>query len=263
MDFSAGFETIELPLIRLLYCRARTAYQASIRWRVPWVVPDIIRSFPHDTDAFTQGLVHQDGWLYESTGSDHASSIRRIDPHTGAIDQVVPVRDDFCEGIAFLGGRLFQVSYKSGRARIYSLPDLVHQSTEYYSGDAWGLASDGQRLIMSDGTSVLRFFDQALNVIGKLRITSNGIPVRQLNDIEFSSGRLFANLYGSTDVVEIDPASGRVTQFVDCVRLASAAPANRSSAVMNGIAADRSTGTHFVTGKYWKTIFEIRIPPVR
>jgi glutamine cyclotransferase len=227
---------------------------------VPRVVPIVRRTLPHDPTAFTQGLAYFGRRLYESTGTNANSSLRCIDPNDGRLLQVVPVSGDFCEGIAQLNGRLYQLSWQSGTARVYELPGITMIGVAAYAGEGWGLTSRNDLLLMSDGSSVLRFVDETFNTLRTLRVTSHGIPIPGINDIEAGARSLLANVYGRTDILEVDPRTGRVLRIIDCSRLAAAAPPHNAAAVMNGIAYHPSNDSYFVTGKYWNSIFEITLP---
>ncbi|MGD9648883.1 MAG: glutaminyl-peptide cyclotransferase [Pirellulales bacterium] len=240
---------------------AKRALERWIRLGVPRVRPRVVRRVPHDTGAFTQGLAWCDGLLYESTGGDTTSSVRAVDPATGEVQRLVPVDGDFAEGIAVLGEHLYQLAFVSGHARVYRLPTLERAGQRHYTGEGWGLAAtpDGQ-LLASDGTSLLRRFDESFAVVGHLAVRSRGLPVRWLNDLECVGPRIYANIYAARDLAEIDARSGRVLRFVDCGELVREAAPAEEYAVLNGIAYNSQAGTFFLTGKHWPTLFEVEIP---
>lgn len=183
---------------------------------VPRVVPTVKRTLPHDPTAFTQGLAYFDGRLYESTGTETNSSLRCIDPDNGRLLHVVPVPDDFCEGIAQWNGRLYQLSWQGGTSRIYELPNLTIVGTATYSGEGWGLTALDDLLLMSDGSSVLRFVDESFETVRTLHVASHGIPMPGINDVEAGPRFVLANVYGRTDDLEIGPHTGRVLRIIDC-----------------------------------------------
>jgi glutamine cyclotransferase len=239
---------------------AKTVLTRLIRAGLPRVTPLVVRTLPHDERAYTQGMAYHDGCLYESTGGDTASSLRRIDPRDGRVEALVPVAGDFAEGIAVLGSRLFQISWQSGVARVYSVPDLALVDEILYEGEGWGLARCGRGLVMSDGSSRVRFRDGAFAVTGSLGVRSHGLPVWNLNDLECVGGSLYANVLGAGEVIEVALDSGRLSRVVDCSALVAAAAPRAADHVLNGITHAGDRGTFFLTGKNWKYLFEVTIP---
>ena len=232
------------------------------RLGVPTVAPCILRTLPHDPAAFTQGLAYWEGQLYESTGGHHRSSLRAIDPQDGRAQRIVAVDGDFAEGIAVVGGKLYQLSWRSGKARVYSLPDLVLIDELRYRGEGWGLAASDGKLLMSDGSSVLSFCDAKFGLSRTLRVKSRGLPIRRLNDLECVGRSIYANVWPTTDIFELSAETGKVLRIVDCSRLAAAARPRDQECVLNGIAYNADNGAFFVTGKNWNLIFEVAIPPL-
>jgi len=230
---------------------------------VPQVVPEILRELPHDTLAFTQGLLYDGGKLYESTGAPggRVSSLRVVNPASGAVSGIQPVPDVFAEGIAVLGEQLVQLTWRNGIAFVYSFPALRRTDEVFeYGGEGWGLASDGRQFYMSDGSDTLRVLDAAFGLRKKLPVRMAGRPVRSLNELECARGRLYANIWYSAIIVEIDPRSGAVTRTIDCAQLQRrAAPASIDD-VLNGIAYNPARDVFFLTGKNWRVMFEVRIP---
>jgi glutaminyl-peptide cyclotransferase len=238
----------------------KSTLAAVARWRVPYATPTVLRALPHDASAFTQGLAHVGGLLYESTGGFGTSSLRCIDPANGSIAKVIPISDDFTEGIAVHQGLLYQLSWKSGRARVYRLPDLLLVGEHYYPGDGWGLCSGPAGLMMSDGSGALRLLDPQFRTISTLRVTLNGLPTRRLNDLEQAGDEIYANVLFSTDILQISASDGRVTRIIDCAALRAAVAPVDVEHCLNGIAFNPLTGTFFLTGKCWNTMFEVTIP---
>jgi glutamine cyclotransferase len=220
----------------------------------------LVRSFPHDPEAFTQGLVFLDGVLYESTGLNGRSGIRRVKLETGEVLQIQPLESRyFGEGIAVVGDRIIQLTWQSGVGFVYDRATFERQRTFTYTGEGWGLTYDGTRLIMSDGTATLRILDpQTLKETGRLQVTDRGKPVDQLNELEVVKGEIFANVFQSLRIVRISPKTGEVLGWIDMRGLLTPAEASRVD-VMNGIAYDAKNDRLFVTGKYWPKIFEVKV----
>jgi glutaminyl-peptide cyclotransferase len=240
----------------------REALDRIVRCGVPRVTPRIVGRIPHDPRAFTQGLACRDGWLYESTGGHAGSGLSRVDPGDGRIVDRIPVPDDFAEGIAILDSRLYQLSWLSGKVRIYDFPSLTPVGEATYNGQGWGLASGPMVMAMSDGTSVIQFRDASFVRTGSLRVRSHGFPVRRLNDLEWVGTYLYANVLGERDVFEISAQDGRVRRVIDCSALAREMEPLSGEEVLNGIAYDGDRGTFFLTGKRWRSYFEVEIPGV-
>jgi glutamine cyclotransferase len=223
-------------------------------------VPTIVARFPHDSDAFTQGLIFADGYLYESTGRRGQSSLRRIDLNTSRVLQLRAVSPEFfAEGLTMFDDRLIQLTYTSGIGFVYRKSDFSLLEQFSYSGEGWGLTNDGEKLIMSDGTATLRFLDPYdFREIGTVDVTFDGLPVANLNELEFIDGEVWANIWYEERIARIDPVSGRVRGWID---LSALYPAERRSAeaVVNGIAYDAASDRVFVTGKLWPAIFEIAL----
>ncbi len=221
----------------------------------------VLAVHPHDSKAYTQGLVWHAGELFESTGLYGSSSVRRVRPATGEVLQRVALTENlFGEGLALVGERLVQLTWQEGVAPIWDL-QLVRQGEHRYQGEGWGLCFDGTRLVMSDGSDRLTLRDPAtFAVLGEVRVTREGIPVDQLNELECAEGAVWANVWQRDEIVRIDPASGRVTGVVDASRLLP--PGERLAAeVLNGIAYDPAGKRFFVTGKLWPKLFEVVFEP--
>jgi glutamine cyclotransferase len=242
---------------------AKRLVNAYVRWGVPRTEPKVLRTIPHEETAFTQGLAYRKGALYESTLGDEISYLRRVDPLSGLVQLVVSVKQDYAEGIAFMGDCLFQLSWQSGRARVYRYPDLLLLGSRGYRGEGWGLTSDGSHLIMSNGTSLLQFVDEEFVIHRRLGVTSNGMPVRNLNDLEYVNGLLYANVLGSNEVLEICAETGKLRRIIDCSHLWKIAAGGGPADVMNGIAYAPDRDTFFMTGKRWRYLFEVTFPAGR
>jgi glutaminyl-peptide cyclotransferase len=220
----------------------------------------VVNTYPHDPQAFTQGLIYRDGFLFESSGLYGSSSLRRVRLETGEVvaEHRVP-EQYFAEGLADWGGRLIQLTWQSGRGFVYDIEtfDLLH--TFEYPGDGWGLTHDGARLILSDGTSSLRLLDPATyEETGRLQVLDGGAPVSGLNELEFVKGDIYANVWPTEEIVIIEP-SGKVKGRVSLKGLLGAAEGAAPGNLPNGIAYDSGGDRLFVTGKLWPKLFEIEL----
>ena len=227
-------------------------------WRYSY---EIVNSFPHDTTAFTQGLVFLDGKLIESTGLNGHSTLREVDLASGRVLRQVPVPGVyFAEGLAVLDGKAYQLTWQARKGFVYDEATFRLESEFAYAGEGWGLATDGQWLIMSDGTSTIRFLDSStFKVQRTIQVAIQGQPVNQLNELEYIQGEIFANVWRTDFVVRIDPANGAVTGVINFAGLLSPADRNASTDVLNGIAYDNANDRLFVTGKFWPRLFEVRL----
>lgn len=215
--------------------------------------------FPHDPDAYTQGLVWANGVLFESTGRYGHSEIRRVDLRTGRVLASRKLADDrFGEGLALLDGRLYQLTWQAGIAYTYDAATLAPTDSFRYAGEGWGLATDGRSLIMSDGSDSLRVLSPTTFGVERIvHVRYNGAPLYQLNELEYVDGDLFANVYQSDWVLRIDPTTGVVRQLLD---FADLYPARTPTAeVMNGIAIAPERGQLLLTGKMWPVLFEVKL----
>lgn len=224
----------------------------------------VVRSYPHDPTAFTQGLIFKDGYLFESTGLHGQSRLRKVRLETGEVVQEVRVADQyFAEGLTDWHDQLIQLTWQSHVGFVYDLSTFRQQRTFAYSWDGWGLTQDGTRLIVSDGSNTLRFLDPAaLHESGRIVVTDNGSPVENLNELEFVKGQIYANVWQTDRIAIVAPADGRVTGWIDLAGLQPAADGQRPIDVLNGIAYDPAGDRLFVTGKWWPSLFEITIGPV-
>jgi len=219
---------------------------------------NVHRTLPHDTSAYTQGLLWWDGKLYESTGQYGTSDLRRLDPATGAVEQRVDIEAAyFGEGLARVDDELIMLTWKAQRAFVFGLERFDRRQTFRYRGDGWGLCNDGRRLIMSNGSNRLTFRDlRTFEPIGDVAVTLRGLPLLQLNELECVGDVVYANVYQTDHLVRIDPSSGRVTHQIDAAGLLTPAEARRAD-VLNGIAFDPGTERFYITGKLWPTMFEV------
>jgi glutamine cyclotransferase len=220
----------------------------------------VVHSYPHDRRAFTQGLIYRKGFFYEGTGMNGQSGIRKVDIATGEVLQVhANQRQYFGEGITEWKGSIIQLTWQSEIGFVYDLTTFQQTRTFAYRGEGWGLTHDGARLIMSDGSSTLRFLDPTtFEESGRLIVRDQNGPVQNLNELEYVRGEIFANVWRTERIARISLKDGRVTGWIDLSGLLP--PADRGGAdVLNGIAYDEAGNRLFVTGKWWPRLFEIKI----
>lgn len=235
---------------------------APVQAAVPVYGATVVRTYPHDPGAFTEGLFYLNGFLYESTGLEGKSSIRKVDLSTGRVLQSRPIDPKyFGEGIVAWKGKLVELTWKSQIGFTYDLSSFRPRGSFHYAGEGWALTQDGKRLIMSDGTPQLRFLDPvSLKQIGRVPVTLNGRPLGDINELEWVKGEVLANIWQTNDIVRIDPATGKVTGVIDLTPLVDQEGAKgRSIDVLNGIAYDAQHDRLFVTGKLWPDVFEIKL----
>jgi glutamine cyclotransferase len=220
----------------------------------------IVRSHPHDPTSFTQGLTIADGQLYEGTGLYGQSSLRRVDLATGAALQQVALDGQFFgEGIAVVGDRIVQLTYQTGVGFVYDRKTFAKLREFRYKGEGWGLTYDGQRLIMSDSTDTLRFWNpETFEEVGRLRVRDGDRAIDRVNEMEYVDGAIYANIWQEDRIARIDPKTGLVTAWIDMSNLLTATERSRGVDVLNGIAHDPRTGHFLITGKLWPWVFEVR-----
>jgi glutaminyl-peptide cyclotransferase len=223
------------------------------------LVPEILSVHPHETDAFTQGLLLYDGYLYESVGRYGRSSLRQVDPATGMVLRQRDLPDKyFAEGLARVENRLIQLTWREGTAFVYNLTTFEQLGTFTYEGEGWGLCYDGQHLYMSDGSSTLFVRDpETFALQSEVRVRLNGAPLAMLNELECVGDHVYANVWQTEAVVKIDKVTGRVLAVVDASGLLSREEAADAD-VLNGIAYNPGPNTFFITGKLWPKLFEVR-----
>jgi glutamine cyclotransferase len=220
----------------------------------------VVHVFPHDPEAFTQGLVYLDGFLYEGTGLNGRSSIRKVRLENGEVLQIQKLDPHyFGEGIAIVGNSLFELTYTTEVGFIYDRVSFQRTGTFTYTGQGWGLTQDGKRLIMSDGTSYLRFIDPGTRKeLSRLQVRDAGRPVEQLNELEYVRGEVLANVWQTERIARISPKTGQVLGWIDLSGLLTARESGAAD-VLNGIAYDAQQERLFVTGKLWPKLFEITV----
>ena len=231
---------------------------------VPEYTFEVVHSYPHDRTAFTEGLFYLDGFLYESTGIEGASSVRKVRLETGEVVQ----RHDlpsayFGEGIIPWKDRLIQLTYKTEVGFVYNLSTFETERRFEYPGEGWAMTQDGKNIFMSDGTAQIRIWDpETLQELRRITVTDQGQPVPNVNELEWVKGQIYANIWETDRIARIDPATGRVVGWIDLAGLLS--PNERLAGpegtdVLNGIAYDAKGNRLFVTGKRWPKLFEIRL----
>lgn len=223
---------------------------------------EVVASYPHDPDAFTQGLQFVDGKLYEGTGLLGLSSLRRVDLETGEVEQQIDLADQyFGEGITVIDDRIYQLTWQSNVAFLYSRDDFELLEEFSYPTEGWGLTFDGEALIMSDGSPILYRRDpESFEEVGRIEVRDGNDPVNMLNELEYIDGAVWANIWQTDKIVIVDPESGEVTAWVD---LSGLLPneVQADADVLNGIAYDEENDRILVTGKFWPTLFEIELVP--
>jgi glutamine cyclotransferase len=222
----------------------------------------VVHTYPHDPKAFTQGLIYVDGHLYESTGLNGRSSLRLVDLSTGSVLQNHALPSDlFGEGLTDWSSTLIQLTWTSHKALIYDRFSFRQINTLSYDGEGWGLTHDSKELILSDGTSTLRFLDPAsLRMTRRLKVVDvSGKAVENLNELEYVRGEIYANIWQTDEIIRISPTSGKVLGHVDLGGIIDKRELNGNGAVLNGIAYDAASDRLFVTGKLWPKLFEIKI----
>jgi len=226
----------------------------------------VVKAYPHDANAFTEGLFYRDGFMFESTGLKDRSFIRKWNLETGFSEQERLLDSRyFGEGIVDWKNRLYELTWTDEIGFIYDIDTFEKIGEFSYSGEGWALTRDDKRLIMSDGTSFIRFLDpETLKETGRIEVTDHGVPVRNLNELEYVKGELLANVWQTTRIARINLATGEVTAWIELAGLLKEAgvPGQRDD-VLNGIAYDAAKDRLFVTGKLWPKLFEIKLLPPR
>jgi len=219
----------------------------------------IVKSYPHDPAAYTQGLFYYNGYLYEGTGQQGASSLRKVELETGKVLQSVNLsREYFGEGIAMLDDKIYQLSWTNGTGFVYEAATFKPLNTFSYTTQGWGLTTNGKELVMSDGSNIIYFREP--NGFGELRrieVSDNNGPVKMLNELEYINGKIYANVYLSDMIVIINPETGVVEGNINMQGLLKPTERTGKEDVLNGIAYDPEHNRIFVTGKYWGKLFEV------
>ena len=225
----------------------------------------VVNTYPHDQNAFTQGLVFENGFLYEGTGLNGSSTLRRVELETGKVLQMhdLPSRF-FGEGVTIYGNKIIQLTWRSHVGFVYDKDTFELQQKFTYSTEGWGITHDEKHLIMSDGTSTLHFLDPiTFKEVDRIEVCKDGIPIDKLNELEYIQGKIYANVYREDNIVIIDPQTGNADGWIELKGLLSLDDYNRPVDVLNGIAYDAKNDRLFVTGKLWPKLFEIDLVPLK
>ena len=223
----------------------------------------IVNIYPHDEKAFTQGLVVEDGFIYEGTGRNGQSTLKRIRLKTGDVLKTHKMpRQFFGEGIVLYKNKIVQLTWKSHVGFVYDKDSFKMLNTFYYPTEGWGITYDGKQLIMSDGTSNLYFLNpETLKETHHINVHDQNVPVTGLNELEYVRGEVFANVWLTNRIARIDPKTGRVTGWIDLAGLSPFSHSNSQMKALNGVAYDAKNNRLFVTGKLWPKIYEIQLTP--
>ncbi len=254
------FAVIALLLLSIMPLSAQES-------EVPVLIPEVLNVYPHDSEAFTQGLLWFDGVLYESTGLQGQSSLRRVEIETGETLEIVPVSDEyFAEGLEKVGDQLIQLTWQTNVAFVYDFETFEQVDTIDYEGEGWGLCYDGRYLYMSDSTSYLSVRDpETFDLIFRGAVTTGGqtIPPQLLNELECVGEYVYANAWNTDYILQLDKFSGDILAFIDAASLLTEEERAElsSNAVLNGIAYNPETETFFITGKLWPKMFEVVFVP--
>ena len=256
-----GLRSLALVGLALSVAACTHASQSAQKGPAPVYGYEIVNVYPHDTGAFTQGLVYHEGTLFEGTGIYGESDIREVELETGHVIRKREIADQqFGEGIALWEDTLIQLTWRSRVGFVYERATFERQRQFSYATEGWGLTHDDERLIMSDGSSSLVFRNpETFERMDSIQVQDDGEPVDQLNELEFIDGKVYANVWQTDRIAIIDPANGRVTAWIDLAGLLDPEDRTPRTDVLNGIAYDAEGDRLFVTGKYWPKLFEIDI----
>ncbi len=222
---------------------------------------EVVNTWHHDPDAFTQGLQYLNGELYESTGLNGKSSLRRVELTTGKVLQKIDIPNEyFAEGMTILGDKIYQITYQTHIGFIYDLKTFKQLATWHYEGEGWGLTNDGTYIIMTSGSNKINYLDpRSLTIVKTLEVYDEGYQIENLNELEYIKGEIFANIWQTNRVARIDPVTGKVNSWIDLSGLLSPSERTEKVDVLNGIAYDEKGDRIFVTGKLWPKLFEIKL----
>lgn len=247
--------------VTLMACQDSPRLPLAAQSQAPVYGYRIVNTYPHDPQAYTQGLIYRDGFLFESTGLNGRSTLRKVRLETGeVVQQEIVDQQYFAEGLTDWDGRLVQLTWESNLGFLYDLASFKLLGTFKYSGQGWGLTHDRKHLIMSDGSEYLRFLNpETLQEAGRVAVKDGGVPVKDLNELECVQDEVYANVWHTDRIARIAPQSGQVTAWIDLHGLLPRVYQLGPEAVLNGIAYDAVQKRLFVTGKLWPKLFEIKI----
>ena len=228
---------------------------------IPVYTYKVVNTYPHDQSAFTEGLVFEDGVLYEGTGLPGYSTLRRVKLETGEILQICELPPQlFGEGLTIYGNKIIQLTWQSHIGFVYDKYSFKLLQEFNYPDEGWGITHDEKRLIMSDGTETLHFLDpETFEEIGQIEVFANDIPITRINELEYIQGEIYANIWKTERIARIDPLTGQVIGWIDLRGILSPENDSETVDVLNGIAYDTNNDRLFVTGKYWPKLFEIEL----
>ncbi len=256
VEFLITIGVLGLTAVGWLWRRRRIVNLRGVRR----IDPRILRTVPHEPRSHTQGLFFRDGELWESTGLHGHSSLRQVDRNSGKVARSINVPEKYyAEGAACLGDRIVQLTWRNGVALIYDVENLNMIDHYKYKGEGWGLASDGLRFYMTDGSDWLTCRDEKFDVIRRVQVRACGRSVRRLNALDYVEGRLLVNVYGLDDVLVIDPNTGQVQAVISCRALVASQSKRKRGEVLNGIAYDPHTGEIYLTGKGWDLYHVVQV----
>lgn len=246
-----------IPALCILVALATGCQAKTKKYKV-----EVVKQYPHDVTSYTQGLFFVGDTLYESTGQWGESTFRVVDLETGKALRKLDFNDKyFVEGSVIYKDNLYILTWTNKVVFVYDPQTLEYKYTLSYPREGWGLTTDGKDLIASDGSSKLFFMDENLKVGRTVDVRLDGRPVRYLNELEYIDGKIWANVYTTDTIVIIDPSTGKVEATVDCTGLLPRQLRTKDTDVLNGIAYEKSTGKTYLTGKYWKRMYEVRLVP--
>ena len=228
---------------------------------IPVYTYKVVNTYPHDRSAFTEGLVFEDGVLYEGTGLRGYSNLRRVKLETGEILQIRELSSQFFgEGVTLYGNKIIQLTWQSHIGFVYDKYSFKLLQEFNYPDEGWGIAHDGKHLIMSDGTATLHFLDpETFEEISQIEVSANNIPVTRINELEYIQGEIYANIWQTERIARIDPLTGQVIGWLDLKGILSLKDDSETVDVLNGIAYDLKNSRLFMTGKFWPKLFEIEL----
>jgi len=251
---------IILVVLLVLFCRDSKNPEVPTTYTY-----EIVNTFPHDRNAFTQGLVFEDGVLYEGTGLYGRSTLRKVELETGNVLQIHQLLTKFFgEGITIYGDNIIQLTYKENVGYVYNKEtfELLHKFN--YPTEGWGITHNGRHLIMSDGTPTLYFINpETFEQVSRIKVYDGNTPLWGLNELEYVEGQIYANIWPTERIAVIAPNTGRVTGWIDMKGLLTQQDYSRAVDVLNGIAYDKKNDRLFVTGKFWPKLFEIKLIPAK
>jgi glutaminyl-peptide cyclotransferase len=254
--FFIGFTSADAEL------RNENSHYAILKsTKAPVASVKIVRALHHDTESFTEGLVYYKGYLYESTGLIGKSALRKVDIKFGKVIKEIKLGAEyFGEGMAILDNKIYQLTWRNQTGFIYDLSTFKQIGKFFYRGEGWGLATDGKVLFMSDGSAEITVIDPvSFAVLRKIKVSDGGALIKNLNELEFVRGEIWANVFMEDIIARISVKTGKVLGWVDLSVLSSELPVSAKKDVLNGIAYDRKGDRIFVTGKFWPKLFEIKI----